>query len=144
MLILIGSDGNKLDSQIAKRFGHTEYLIQYNTETKAFEVFVNNEDGHDHDNLQEFLDKGVEAFIVGNIGPHAFEIIDTTKSKVYLARKMSIQEAIDKFIKGELKHLIEPTAKESIGHGHKDEDYHGRHHHDDEHQHGRGHHKHDE
>jgi predicted Fe-Mo cluster-binding NifX family protein len=116
MLILIGSDGNKLSSQIAKRFGHAEYLIQYKTEIKAFEAFVNNEDGQNHDNLQDFLDKGVEAFIVGNIGPHAFEIINTPRSKVCLARKMSVQEAIDKFIKGELIQLTEPTIKKSISH----------------------------
>jgi predicted Fe-Mo cluster-binding NifX family protein len=124
MQILIGSDGNKLDSQIAKRFGHAEYLIQYNTDKKVYDVFTNNEEGHNHDNLQEFLDKRVEAFIVGNIGPHAFEIIDTPRSKVYLARKMSVQEGIDKFLKGELKQLIEPTVKHSIGHSHNTEDNH--------------------
>ena len=143
MVILIGADGNKLESPVAKRFGHAEYLIKYNTDSKSFEAFLNNEEGHNHDNLQEFLDNGVEAFIVGNIGPHAFEIINTPGSKVYLARKMSVQEAIDKFLKEELKLLTEPTAKQSIGHGHDHEDHDGKHHHDDEHQHGKGHHKHD-
>jgi predicted Fe-Mo cluster-binding NifX family protein len=149
MLILIGSDGNKLDSPIAKRFGHAEYLIQYNTDTKSFEAFTNNDEGHNHDNLQGFLDNGVEIFIVGNIGPHAFDLINTPKSKVYLARKMSVQESIDKFLKNELKQLTEPTAKQSIGHSHDDEDHHhGKHHNQGEHHHGehhgRGRHKHDE
>ena len=142
MLILIGSDGNKLESPIAKRFGHADYFIIYNTETKSFEAFENIDEGHNHENLQQFLDKGVEVFIVGNIGPHAFEVINTPKSKVYLAKKMSIQEAVDKFLKGELKQLTEPTAKHSIGHG-KDEEHHGKHHHDGEHR-GRGKHNHDE
>ncbi|HMN48668.1 MAG TPA: NifB/NifX family molybdenum-iron cluster-binding protein [Ignavibacteriaceae bacterium] len=142
MLILIGSDGNKLESPIAKRFGHADYFILYNTEAKSFEAFENIDEGHNHENLQQFLDKGVEVFIVGNIGPHAFEVINTPKSKVYLARKMSVQEAVDKFLKGELKQLTEPTAKRSIGHG-KDEEHHGKHHHDGEHR-GRGKHNHDE
>ncbi len=138
MLILIGSDGNKLESPIAKRFGHADYFIVYNTETKSFEVFENIDEGHNHKNLHQFLDKGVEAFIVGNIGPHAFELVNTPKSKVYLARKMSVQEAIDKFLKGELQLLTEPTAKKSIGHG-KEDKHHHQHHHDEE-QHGRGRH----
>ncbi|MGK9476491.1 NifB/NifX family molybdenum-iron cluster-binding protein [Melioribacter sp. OK-6-Me] len=142
MLILLGADGNNLDSQIAKRFGHANYFILYNTDTKTSEAFENVDEGHKHENLQEFLDKGVEAFIVGNIGPHAFEIINTPKSKVYLARKMSVQDAIEKFLKGELQQLTEPTAKRSIGHG-KDREEHGRHHHDGEHQ-GRGRHNHNE
>ena len=34
MLILLGTDENSLDSQIAKRFGHANYYLQYNTENK--------------------------------------------------------------------------------------------------------------
>jgi predicted Fe-Mo cluster-binding NifX family protein len=131
MLILIGSDGNNLDSPIAKRFGHAEYLIQYNTDSKSFETFKNNEEGHNHDNLQKFLDKGIKVFIVGNIGPQAFETINTPKTKVYLARKMSVQEALNKYQNGELKQLFESTVKQSIGHNHnnehqQDQDHHGK------------------
>jgi predicted Fe-Mo cluster-binding NifX family protein len=118
MLILIGSDGNKLDSPVAKRFGHANYFILFNTETKNFEAYENLNEEHNHDNLYDFLEKGVEVFIVGNIGPHAFEIIDTPKSQVYLARKMSISESINRFISGELECLAEPTVKKSIGHKH--------------------------
>ncbi len=144
MLILIGSDGNKLDGKIAKRFGHAEYFIVYNTEKKTFEAFDNLDEGHNHNNLTELLDKGVEVFIVGNIGPHAFDAINKPKSRVHLARKMSVQEAIDKFLIGQLKQLTEPTAKQSIGRGHDDEDHPERHHHNGEHQHGKGHHKYNE
>ncbi len=115
MLILLGSDGNNLQSLVAKRFGHANYFILFDTETKDIETYTNTVEEHTHENLQLFLNKGVEVFIVGNIGPHAFEIINT-KSKVYLARKMSIQKAIDKFSKGELKQINEPTAKRSIAH----------------------------
>lgn len=124
MLIIIGSDGNNLDSPIAKRFGHANYFILFDTETKSYEAFENIDEGHKHENLQQFLDKGVEAFIVGNIGPHAFEVINTSKSKVFLARKMSVQQAIEKFLNGELQLLTEPTAKKSIGHGKDDEHHH--------------------
>jgi len=120
MLILLGSDGNNLESSIAKRFGHANYYIMFNTETETFVAFENRDEGHNHDNLKDFLNKRVEAFIVGNIGPQAFEVINTPKSKVYLARKMSVKEAVDKLIKGELIHLTEPTAKQSIEHGHGD------------------------
>jgi predicted Fe-Mo cluster-binding NifX family protein len=124
MLLLIGADGNNLESSIAKRFGHAGYYLMYNTKAKNIEAFENTDEGHNHNNFQDFLDKGVEAFIVGNVGPHAFENLYTPKSKVYLARKMSVQEAIDKFVKGELKQLTEPTAKKSIGHGRSDDQKH--------------------
>ena len=118
MLILIGSDGNNLESTIAKRFGHANYCILFNSESQSFNVFENNDEGHNHENLRNFLNKGVEAFIVGNIGPYAFEIINTNVSKVYLARKMIVREAIKKVIKGELLQLSEPTVKRSMEHKH--------------------------
>lgn len=114
MLLLLGSDGNNFENPVVKRFGHVNYFIMFNTETETFEAFKNIDEGHNHDNLKDFLNKGVEAFIVGNIGPHAFEIINTPKSNIYLARKISVREAIDKFQQGELKMLTEPTAKKSI------------------------------
>ena len=117
MLILIGSNGNNLESTIAKRFGHANYYTLFNSESQSYNAFENDDEGHNHENLRIFLDKGVEAFIVGNIGPYAFEIINTKVSKVYLARKMLVREAIEKFIKGELLQLSEPTVKRSIERG---------------------------
>ena len=114
MLLLISSDGKNLQSPIAKRFGHANYFILFNTETKTFDAFENNNVGHNHDNLQEYLDKGVKAFIVGNIGPHAFDILKTGDAKVYLARKMKTAEAIELFSKNSLKELLEPTMRKSI------------------------------
>lgn len=117
MLLLLGSDGNDLTSPVAKRFGHAAYYLVYDTDTHTLEAFENVDEGHNHDNLRQFLEQGVEAFIVGNIGPHAFDILKTAGSKVYLARKMTGQEAIDQFAQGALQQLDEPTAKRSIGHG---------------------------
>lgn len=102
MLILIGSDGNNLESAVAKRFGHANYLILFDTETKSYEAYLNNNEGHNHDNLQGFLDKGVRSFIVGNIGPNAFDILKSAGSKVYLARKMKAAQAVELLSKGGL------------------------------------------
>jgi predicted Fe-Mo cluster-binding NifX family protein len=140
MLILIGSDGNDLNSSISKRFGHADYFIVFDTIKESFKSYENIDEGHNHKNLQDFLDEGVEAFVVGNIGPHAFDLINKLKSKVYLARKMSVKAAIEKFNNNELTLLTEPTAKQSIGHSHHDEHHEG-HHHDGQHR-GRGHHRH--
>ena len=115
MLIFLSSDGKNLENPVAKRFGHANYFILFKTETKNMVTFTNTDERHNHENLQLLLNKGIEAFVVGNIGPHAFEIINTNGSKVYLARKMSVEEAIEKLRNGELKQLNEPTTKRSIG-----------------------------
>lgn len=119
MLILIGSDGNNNRSRVSKRFGHSKYFIVYDTNNNSYEVYENTELGnHKHENLKLFIDKGIEAVIVGNIGPHAFDFLKSFNQKIYLARNTTIEDAIQKFINNELKELSEPTVKKSIGHNH--------------------------
>jgi predicted Fe-Mo cluster-binding NifX family protein len=122
MLIVIGADGDNLDSEVSKRFGQASYYIMYNTESQLFDAIRNDHieesaiESHDeHANLREFLEKGVKVFIVGNIGPVAFQTIKTPETRIYLARKMTVEEAIKKFLAGQLTELAGPTAKKSIG-----------------------------
>jgi len=114
------------------RFGHSKYFLIYDTDTEEFQAHENIGNSKKHENLMSFINKGIEAVIVGNIGPHAFEIVNTSRSKVYLARKMSVDEAVKKFLNGELKQLTEPTAKKSIGHGRFKNHYFHNHQNDDE------------
>jgi predicted Fe-Mo cluster-binding NifX family protein len=125
MLILINSDGKDLSSKVSMKFGHSNYFLIYNTETNFVEFYENSGHYEKLENLKLLIEKGVEAVIVGNIGPQAFETVNPPQSKVYLARKMSVNYAIEKFQKGELQQLTEPTAKKSIGHSR----HNGHHHH---------------
>ncbi len=118
MKILIGSDGVDLNSKIAKRFGHANYYLVYDTETETLNAYQNEEEEHDHKILEKFLNEGVTVFIVGNIGPHAFERINGSSNKVYLARLMTVKDAIEKYKNNQLELLTAPTVKKSIGHKH--------------------------
>lgn len=134
MLIAIGSDGNEITSNVAKRFGHAAYYLIYNSELKTVEAIENIDHDHSHSVLYDFLAKGTEAFIVGNVGPHAFEILNSGNAKIFLARKMTAEQAVEALGKNELEELSKPTAKKSIGHhdGHHESHHHhegrGRHH----------------
>ncbi len=124
MLIVIGSDGKTLGSQVSRRFGRASYYIAYDTESELFDVLENNnqheaelESEDEHANLRHFLDEGVKTFIVGNIGPIAFKTVKTSATKVFLARKMTVDESIRKLLNNQLTELTKPTAKKSIGPG---------------------------
>lgn len=114
MKILIGSDGNTLESRISMRFGHSNFFLIYDSLTKDLTPIENNQKGHTHHKLEEIMQQTTDAVIVGNIGPHAFEIIKSFGTKMFLARKMTVEEAIEKLLKNELEELSEPTAKKSI------------------------------
>jgi len=133
MLIAIGSDGNEITSSVAKRFGHAAFYIVYNSDTKESEVVENLDEEHSHSVLYKLIESGTEAFIVGNIGPHAFEILNSGNAKIFLARKMTAEQAVEALDNNELEELSEPTAKKSIGH-------HDGHHESRGNHEGRGHH----
>lgn len=133
MKILIGSNGNNLESTISKRFGHAEYFIVYDTQNDSYITYENDDEQHNHDNLNYFLHEiGVKNFIVGNIGPHAFEKINNPDTRIFVARNMTIIEAVNKFKSNELKQITEPTMKHSVNdhdHHHHDHDHDDHHHH---------------
>ena len=86
----------------------------YDTESITHQVISNREHDEKHSILVEVITKGVEVFIVGNIGPHAFGIINTPDTNIYLARKMTAEEALNKLANNELELLTEPTVKKSM------------------------------
>ena len=114
MKILLATDGKTLESKIAKRFGHANYYLIFDNESKSIETRIN--PGHDdnHSSLVDLANEGVTNFIVGNIGPNAFKVLHDKNTKVYLARKYRAKEALDKFLNNELEELTNPTLKRSI------------------------------
>ncbi len=114
MKILLSTDGKTLESKIAKRFGHANYYLIYDHKSKEIEARVNH--GHDdnHSSLVDLVNEGVTKFIVGNIGPNAFSVLNKTNCEVYLARKQKAEEALEKLSNNELEILTHPTLKHSI------------------------------
>lgn len=90
MMICLGTDGNTLDSTITKRFGHASYYILYNTNDNSFNAVRNEvleheeqeDEDHDHDILSYFLQQGIKNYIVGNIGPFAFERLKSGGARI--------------------------------------------------------------
>jgi predicted Fe-Mo cluster-binding NifX family protein len=114
MKILLATDDNSLKSYIAKRFGHANYYLIYDSELKESDVRINTGHDKDHSVLADLTDEGISNFIVGNIGPNAFKILNDKNARVYLARKYTAREALHKFFNNELEELLKPTLKRTI------------------------------
>ncbi len=116
MKILFVTDEPTLESKIAKRFGHAKYYLIYDLEKNTFEAMENPGHGEKHEVLYDLAEKGVKTFIVGNIGPGAYETAQEIGAEIYLARLMKAKDALEKFKNGELEKLEKPTLKRSIEH----------------------------
>ncbi len=114
MKVLIATEKASLDSQVAKRFGHAPYYLIVNSERNLVQVINDPEHDDDHSIILQLAKDGVEVFITGNIGPHAYELIRSLNLSVALARRMSANEALSKLQLGQLKILDAPTLQHSV------------------------------
>lgn len=116
MKILFGTDNEFLSGRIAKRFGHADYYLVYEDNDKTFKIISNPEHDEKHQVLVDAINSGVKTFIVGNVGPHAFSILNKDGVSIYLARNITAKDALEKLENNKLELLTEPTVKKSMHH----------------------------
>lgn len=114
MKILLATEGNTLESKIAKRFGEAPFYLIYNSKTKELEARVNQ--GHDdnHSELIKLVNEDILVYIIGNTGPNAFNILNNKNASLYLARGYVAKDALNTFLDNKLDKLTKSTLKKPI------------------------------
>ena len=76
MKIGVTSTGEDLHANVDQRFGRCKYFLIVDAESMEFEVLSNENamafGGAGIQTAQTIANKGVEAFVTGNVGPNAF------------------------------------------------------------------------
>ena len=124
MKVAVSSMGDKLDAMVDPRFGRCAYFMVVNVENneiKDFEAIKNPGvtamGGAGIQAAQIIANKEVEALISGNIGPNAFNVLSGTGIKIVTGvGGISVKEAAERYLKGELKETSTPTTS-SFGPG---------------------------
>lgn len=116
MKIAVSSNGPGMDSQVDFRFGRCPYFVIVevdNNEIKGSESVENTSKdqlgGAGITAAQAVADKGVKVVITGNLGPRAFTVFEQIGIEVYQGSG-TVKEAVEKYLKGELKRLGGPTG----------------------------------
>lgn len=119
MKICFTSQGNNLDSEIDPRFGRCKYFVIVETDTQAFEAIQNPNieamGGAGIQSGQLIANKQVKAVITGNVGPNAFQTLQSAGIDVITGVSGSIKESIEKYNKGELKTTQSPSVGSKFG-----------------------------
>ena len=117
MKVAITSSGNSLDSKLDLRFGRAGCFIVVDTESGAHEVIANEQNvkalqGAGVQAGKNVVDTGVEAVITGNVGPKAYRTLQAAEIKVYVYPDdtATVQEALERFKKGELQEAFEANV----------------------------------
>jgi predicted Fe-Mo cluster-binding NifX family protein len=115
MKIGITSTGENLDADIDQRFGRCRNFIIVDTESMEF-IVLSNENamasgGAGIQAAQTVAKAGVKAVVTGDMGPNAFQILSAAGIMVFTGANGTVNQAIEKYKKGELKE----TESASVG-----------------------------
>ena len=107
MIIAISTTGNELNQPVDPRFGRCKQFIIFDSSNESFEVIDNKQNlnaaqGAGIQSAQTVANSGAEALISGHCGPKAFKVLTQANIKVYTCKDLSIKEAIEKLLAGEL------------------------------------------
>jgi predicted Fe-Mo cluster-binding NifX family protein len=117
MKIAITTKGGSLESELDPRFGRAQFFIIVDTETGESQVVSNDQNAQASQGAgiqagKNVVETGAEAVITGNVGPKAFRTLQAAGIKIYLCpgESVSVQEALDRFGKGELQEVSEANV----------------------------------
>lgn len=115
MKICVTSNGDNLDSEVDPRFGRCKYFLIVDADTLTFEAVQNpNTEAMGGAGIQSgqlIAEKGVKAVLTGNVGPNAFQTLQSAGVEIITGATGTIKEAIEKYKSGGLK----PAQDQSVG-----------------------------
>ena len=114
MKVAITAKGPNLACQIDTRFGRAEHILIVDTNTGLCETHDNSSVAQANSGAgvqagKSVVDLGARALITGNVGPKAFQVLQSGGVEVYEVVDSTAQDALRAFEVGELKPIIQPN-----------------------------------
>jgi len=122
MKICITSQGKDLDSLLDPRFGRCQFFIFLNQKGEIENVLENPgvlaARGAGIAAAQRVISEGADVVITGNIGPHAFFVLQKVGVKVFFAAPgVTLKDAFSMWQEGKLREINEPSVGGGFGRG---------------------------
>jgi predicted Fe-Mo cluster-binding NifX family protein len=121
MKICISASSASLDADVDSRFGRCPYFVIVDSETMEFNAISNDSINAAHgagiQAAQTVANIGVNVVITGNVGPNSFNVLSASGIKIVTGASGNIREAVEKYKKGQLKEVGNPTVGGHFGMG---------------------------
>ena len=119
MKICVSASLDSLDSAVDSRFGRCLYFVIVDSETMEYSAIPNDSTNASHgagiQTAQTVANMGVKVVITGNVGPNAFNVLHATGIKIVTGVSGSIREAVEKYKRGQLREVSNPTVDGHFG-----------------------------
>jgi len=108
MKIAIAASGKTSASLVDARFGRCPYFLIIDSKTNQFKPIENTASqsfrGAGVSAAQMVVNKGAKVVIAGNFGPNAFNVLNSSKVKIFGGISgITAKEALEQYKKGKLK-----------------------------------------
>jgi predicted Fe-Mo cluster-binding NifX family protein len=121
MKICVSAFSGSLDAEVDSRFGRCAYFVIVDSETMEFNAISNDSINAAHgagiQAAQTVANMGVEVIITGNVGPNAFSVLSAAGIKIVTGASGTVREVVEKYMKGQLKEIGNPTVGGHFGMG---------------------------
>jgi predicted Fe-Mo cluster-binding NifX family protein len=121
MNICVSAYSGSLDAEVDSRFGRCAYFVIVDSETMEFNAISNDSTGAAHgagiQAAQTVANMGVEVVITGNVGPNAYSVLSAAGIKIVTGVSGTVREAVEKYKKGQLEEVSNPTVGGHFGMG---------------------------
>lgn len=110
MKIAITAQGAQPDCALDPRFGRAGYFLVYDDTIRSWDVLANNQNvnaaqGAGIQAAATVVNAGCTVLLCGHCGPKAFSALQRAGVSVYSVEPMSVQQALECFVKGELSRI---------------------------------------
>lgn len=110
MKIAITTTGDNMEAPLDPRFGRAFAYLIYDTEQKKASVVSNSgaeaAQGAGIKAAETVVKAGATVVITGDCGPKAFRALKQGGVKIFSAKGISVQSALDAFLSGQLKEIL--------------------------------------
>lgn len=107
MKVVVTSSDTDLDAPISLLFARCPVYLLVDTDTMHFEAFENPENsslrGAGFHAPEFIVERGAQAVVTGNVGPHAFQGLHALGVPVYLFGGGTVRKAIEAYKAGRLR-----------------------------------------
>jgi predicted Fe-Mo cluster-binding NifX family protein len=121
MRVAVTSNGYDLEASASPIFGRCPVYLIVDTKSMEFEALENPAAGASGgagvQAAQFIANQRVAAVISGNVGPNAFQVLDSAGIPVYLFDEGKVREAVKAYKEGALSRAGSATAPEHAGMG---------------------------
>lgn len=121
MKIAVSSNGNDLSAQASPVFGRCPYYIFVDTESMEFEAVANPAisapGGAGIQAAQFVANQGAQVVLTGNVGPNAFNVLQSAGVQVLTVAGGTVKEAVEAYKEGRLQGITGPSAGPYAGMG---------------------------